>query len=148
MPNTISIAAALSVIMVLAGTPSSAQECDAAGTVGSAGSASAGETSASTVGTAGACTTDGGTTASIGSGGSAATADGKVQSRTKINENDNQLKARSKAQAMDQGTFSKSQTKTRVKGNELESSIRTMSHVPGEKPVKSITGNSVILPGQ
>ena len=65
-----------------------------------------------------------------------------------MNENPNQLKAQTKAQAMDQGTFSKSQTKTRVKGDELQSKTRSMSHVPGEKPVKSNTGNGVVLPHQ
>jgi hypothetical protein len=47
---------------------------------------------------------------------------------------------------MDQGTFSKSKTKTRVKDGELESSTRTMSHVPGEKPVKETTDTNVVLP--
>ena len=127
-------------------TPVLAQGCNAAGTVGSGGSAAAGGTSASTLGTAGACQTDDGTTASIGSGGSAATADGKARSQTKVNENPNQLRTQSKAQAMDQGTFSKSQTKTRVKGDELQSKTRSMSHVPGQKPVKSTTDSNVVLP--
>ncbi|MBB4351152.1 hypothetical protein [Aliirhizobium cellulosilyticum] len=127
-------------------TPVLAQDCSAAGTVGSAGSAAAGGTSASTVGTAGACQTDGGTTASIGSGSSAAAVDGKSKSQTKVNENPKQLRAQSRAQAMDKGTFSKSQTKTRVKGDELQSRTRSMSHVPGEKPVKSTTDSNVVLP--
>ncbi|WP_075293347.1 hypothetical protein [Pararhizobium arenae] len=122
------------------------QECNAVGTVGTAGSAAAGDTSASTVGTAGTCLTDDGATSSIGSAGSAAASDGKVKSQTKVNENPNQLKAQSKAQAMDQGTFSKSRTKTRVKGDELESSTRTMSHLPGEKPVMDKTTKKVLLP--
>jgi hypothetical protein len=79
-------------------------------------------------------------------GGSAASADGKAKTRTKVMDNDQQLNAQSKAQAMDQGTFSKSQTKTRVNGDELDSDTRTMSHVPGQKPIKSTTKNSVILP--
>jgi hypothetical protein len=127
-------------------SPAIAQECDTAGTVGTGGSAAAGGTSASTLGTAGTCVTDDGATSSIGSGGSAATADGKAQSRTKINENPDQLKAHSKAQAMDQGTFSKSQTKTRVKDGELQSRTRTMSHVPGQKPAMDRTETNVILP--
>lgn len=49
---------------------------------------------------------------------------------------------------MDKGTFSKSQTKTRVKGDELESKTRTMSHVPGEKPVKSSSDDAILLPQQ
>jgi hypothetical protein len=104
--------------------------------------------SSPTLSTAGACQTDKGATASIGSGGSAAAADGIAKSQTKVSENPNQLKAQTKAQAMDQGTFSKSQTKTRVKGDELQSNTRSMSHVPGEKPVKSTTDNSVVLPQQ
>jgi len=135
------------VVASLSMSPVLAQGCSASGTVGSAGSASAGRTSASTLGTAGACATDDGTTASIGSGGSAASADGKAKSQTKLNENPNQLQGQSKAQAMDKGTFSKSQTKTTVKGDELESRTRTMSHVPGEKPSKSTSENSVVLPG-
>jgi hypothetical protein len=106
------------VAALLIASPSLAQEC---GTVGTGGSAAAGGTSASSLGTAGACGTDGGTTASIGSGGSAAAAEGKAQSRTKVSGNPNQLKAQSKAQAVDQGTFSKSKTKTRVKDGELRS---------------------------
>jgi hypothetical protein len=47
---------------------------------------------------------------------------------------------------MDRGTFSKSQTKTRVKGDRLETSTKAMSHVPGEKPVKSKSGSTVLLP--
>ncbi|MCQ1771834.1 hypothetical protein NOI24_11025 [Neorhizobium galegae] len=144
--------AGLVLMASVATTPVFAQDCNAAGTVGSGGSAAAGGTSASTLGTAGACRTDDGTTASIGSAGSAATADGKAQSQTKVNENPNQLKAQSKAQAMDQamdqGTFSKSQTKTRVKGDELQSKTRSMSHVPGQKPVKSTTDSNVVLPQQ
>ncbi|KQQ78039.1 hypothetical protein ASF70_02085 [Rhizobium sp. Leaf321] len=127
-------------------TPVLAQDCNAAGTVGSGGSAAAGRTSASTLGTAGACQTDDGMSASIASGGSAATGDGNAKSRTMVNENPNQLRAQSKAQAVDQGTFSKSQTKTRVKGDELQSTTRSMSHVPGEKPVKSTTDSNIALP--
>lgn len=125
-----------------------AQDCDAAATIGSAGSAAAGGTSASTLGTAGACRTGSDTSASVGSAGSAASVEGKVHSDTKVNENPAQLKAQSKAQAMDQGTFSKSKTKTRVKGDRLQSSTRTMSHIPGQKPEKSSLDTSVILPPQ
>jgi len=138
----------MALAITLVQSPVYAQDCNAAGTVGSAGSAAAGGTSASTLGTAGACATDDDTTASIGSAGSAATAEGKAKSQTKINENPNQLKAQSKAQAMDKGTFSKSMTKTRVKGDELQSKTRTMSHVPGEKPVKSKSENNTLLPPQ
>jgi hypothetical protein len=143
MLKIISIAG-LAFLVSVSTTPVLAQNCNAAGTVGSGGSAAAGGTSASTLGTAGACQTDDGTSASIASGGSAATGDGNAKSRTKVNEN--QLRAQSKAQAMDHGTFSKSQTKTRVKGDELQSTTRSMSHVPGEKPVKSTTHSNIALP--
>jgi hypothetical protein len=145
MPKMISIAGLVFLVSVFT-TPVLAQDCNAAGTVGSGGSAAAGGTSASTLGTAGACQTNDGTSASIASGGSAATGDGNAKSRTKVNENPNQLRAQSKAQAVDQGTFSKSQTKTRVKGDELQSTTRSMSHVPGEKPVKSTTDSNIALP--
>jgi hypothetical protein len=49
---------------------------------------------------------------------------------------------------MDQGTFSKSRTKATVQGDSLDSTTRTMSHVPGQKPVKSNTDSSVTLPQQ
>ena len=145
MPKMISIAGLVFLVSVFT-TPVLAQDCNAAGTVGSGGSAAAGGTSASTLGTSGACQTNDGTSASIASGGSAATGDGNAKSRTKVNENPNQLRAQSKAQAVDQGTFSKSQTKTRVKGDELQSTTRSMSHVPGEKPVKSTTDSNIALP--
>jgi hypothetical protein len=72
-------------------------------------------------------------------GGSAAAVDGKAQSRTNISRgNGPNLNANAKAQAHDGGTFSKSHTKTKVKaGEEVSSRTRTMSHVPGSKPVKS-----------
>ncbi|MDX1005662.1 hypothetical protein GOE08_02025 [Sinorhizobium medicae] len=132
----------------VAATPAAAQECDAAGTIGSGGSAAAGGTSASTVGTAGTCRTDSGTTSSIGAGGSAATSDEKAKSRTKINENPSQLQGQSKAQAMDKGTFSKSQTKTKVTEDGLQSRTKSMSHVPGEKPTQSKTKTILPLPQQ
>jgi len=124
--------------------PLPAQECDAAATVGSGGTSAAGKTSASTLGTAGTCKTDEGTTSSIGVGGSAATADGNAKSRSKVNENSSHLQGQSKAQAMDKGTFSKSQTKTKVTDDGLESRTKSMSHVPGEKPSKSKT--NVLIP--
>jgi hypothetical protein len=145
MRNLITRSAGVALVIMLAASPSYAEDCNAAGTVGSGGSAAAGGTSASTLGTAGTCVTDDGTTSSIGSAGSAASADGKAKTRTKVMDNDQQLNAQSKAQAMDQGTFSKSQTKTRVNGDELDSDTRTMSHVPGQKPIKSTTKNSVIV---
>ncbi|MBY3442493.1 hypothetical protein HFO32_25470 [Rhizobium leguminosarum] len=143
----LNLIAAASIALLASGSAVLAEECNAAGTVGSAGSASAGGTSASSVGTAGTCRTDDGTTSSIGSGGSAATTDGKAQSKTHVNDGD-KLKAQTKAQAVDKGTFSKSRTKTSTDGSTLESTTRTMSHVPGEKPVKNTTNQKIILPEQ
>ena len=120
--------------------PASAQDCQGAGTVGSGGSAAAGDTSASTLGTGAACDTGSGTNATVGSGGSAATAAGKAQSMTHTHANKNNLQSQSKAQAMDKGTFSKSMTKTKIKhGDDLQSRTKTMSHVPGQKPVMDRT---------
>lgn len=131
------LVSALALTLGLA-SPAPAQD---AATIGSGGSAAAGDTSASTLGTAGtSADADGNRTSSIGSAGSAAAADGKAKSDTKIIENPNMLKGQSKAMAHDQGTFSKSKTKTTVKGEELSSDTRSMSHVPGEKPIKSVTG--------
>lgn len=141
--------AAASIALLASTSAGLAEECNAAGTIGTAGSASAGGTSAGSVGTAGACRTDAGTTSSIGSGGSAATTDGKAQSKTHINDNNgDKLKAQTKAQAVDKGTFSKSRTKTSTEGDTLQSTTRTMSHVPGEKPVKNTTRSKIILPEQ
>lgn len=64
----ISLIAALSITLLASTSAVLAEDCTAAGTVGSAGSASAGGTSASSLGTAGTCRTDDGTTSSIGSG--------------------------------------------------------------------------------
>ena len=114
------------------------------GTIAGGGSAAAGGTSASTVGTGATTTGSTGTSSTIGSGGSAAAADGKAMSRTKINDNPNGLMGQSKAMAHDGGTFSKSQTKTKVKaGEELSTRTKSMAHVPGSKPVKSTTSTTV-----
>ena len=114
------------------------------GTIAGGGSAAAGGTSASTVGTGATTTGSTGTSSTIGSGGSAAAVDGKAMSRTKINDNPNGLMGQSKAMAHDGGTFSKSQTKTKVKaGEELSTRTKSMAHVPGSKPVKSTTSTTV-----
>ncbi|ACS39996.1 hypothetical protein [Methylorubrum extorquens] len=101
-------------------------------TAGSAGSAASGGTSASTVGT-------GGTGSSLATGGAAA--GGKTMDRSHVNETGNGgLNGQSKSMAHDGGTFSKSQTKTKVRdGESVESRTKTMSHEPGSKPVKSTT---------
>lgn len=129
--------------------PADAGDCRNSATIGSGGSASAGGTSASTLGTGAACDTGDGTNATIGSGGSAAAVDGKAKSRTKTSVNSQNLQSRSKAQAMDKGTFSKSQTKTKIKhGEELQSRTKTMAHVPGEKPIKNTTRVETEVPNQ
>jgi len=117
------------------------------GTIGSGGSAAAGGTSATTLGTGGTSVGSGGSTgSSIGAGGSAAAVDGKAQSRTNLHANPNNLMGNAKAQAHEGGTFSRSQTKTQVKpGDELRTRTKTMSHVPGSKPLMSTTRNSVDL---
>ena len=135
-----------SFILALAGTVmlSGPVLAQMSATGGTGGSAAAGGTSASTLGTGGTSTGPAGTGSSIGSGGSAAAVDGKAQSRTNINSgNGPVLNANSKAQAHDGGTFSKSHTKTQVKaGEEVGSRTKTMSHVPGEKPVKCTTSTT------
>jgi hypothetical protein len=107
-------------------------------TGGTGGSAAAGGTSASTVGTGGTSAGPSGTGSSLATGGSAA--GGKTMNRSKVNETGNGLNGQAKAMAHDGGTFSKSHTKTKVQdGESVNSSTKTMSHVPGQKPVKSTT---------
>jgi hypothetical protein len=79
----------------------------------------------------------------VGTGGSSAATDGKASSSSRINGNDNNANAMSKARAQDGGTWSSSKTQTKVKaGEEVGSRTKSMSHVPGEKPVKSTTSSS------
>nr|USU32397.1 hypothetical protein NG677_01310 [Methylobacterium sp. OTU13CASTA1] len=109
-------------------------------TGGSAGSAATGGTSASTVGTGGTSTgANGATGSSLATGGSAA--GGKTMERARVNGTGNGgLNGQAKAMSHDVGTFSKSQTKTKVRdGESVESRTKTMSHEPGSKPVKSTT---------
>jgi len=124
--------------LLLASTPLAAQTSMSGGT---AGSAAVGGTSASTVGTGGTSTSPTGTGSSIAAGGSAAAANGKAQSGTHVNQgNGPVLNSNTRAQAHDGGTFSRSQTRTKVKaGEDVQSTTRTMSHEPGSKPVKSTT---------
>jgi hypothetical protein len=107
-------------------------------TAGTGGSAAAGGTSATTLGTGGTSTGPSGSGSSLATGGSAA--GDKAKSRSHVNETGQGLNGQSKAMAHDGGTFSKSQTKTKVRdGESVDSRTKTMSHVPGEKPVKSTT---------
>lgn len=111
---------------------------------GTGGSAAVGGTSASTVGTGGTSTSPTGTGSSIAGGGSAAAANGKAQSGSHVNQgNGPVLNSNSRAQAHEGGTFSRSQTRTKVKaGEQVQSTTRTMSHQPGSAPVKSKTSIS------
>jgi len=125
-------------IFLAAAAPVYAQKSISGGT---AGSAAVGGTSASTVGTGGTSTSPTGTGSSIAAGGSAAAVDGKAQSGTNVNRgNGPVLNSNTRAQAHEGGTFSRSQTRTKVKaGEDVQSTTRTMSHEPGSKPVKSTT---------
>lgn len=128
--------AALGLVLV----PALAHAQGGSATAGSAGSAASGGTSASTVGTGGTSAgANGGTGSSLATGGAAA--GGKTMDRSHVNETGNGgLNGQSKAMAHDGGTFSKSQTKTKVRdGESVESRTKTMSHEPGSKPVKSTT---------
>lgn len=107
-------------------------------TAGTGGSAAAGGTSATTLGTGGTSTGTNGTGSSLATGGSAAGE--KTMDRSKVNNTGQGLNGQSKAMAHDGGTFSKSQTKTKVRdGESVDSRTKTMSHEPGSKPVKSTT---------
>lgn len=106
-----------------------------AGTIGTAGGASAGGTWASSVGTVEASQTDDGTTSSIGSGGSAATDDSKANSKTVLNDNGDKPKAQTNAQADDKGTFSKSRTKTSTDGTSAaERDAHHVARAPARSP--------------
>jgi len=115
-------------------------------TGGTGGSAAAGGTSATTLGTGGTSTSATGRTgSSIAAGGSAAAAHGKAQTGTSMNKgNGPVLNSNARAQAHEGGTFSRSHTRTKVKsGEEVGSTTKTMSHVPGSKPTMSTTSTNV-----
>ena len=121
-----------------AGLASSAYAQGAA-TGGTAGSAAVGGTSASSLGTGG---TSGGSS-TIGAGASAAGGQHQnVNSNVSNGGNSGNLNAHAKGEAMDQGTFSKSMTHTKVHKGEVSSRTKTMAHEPGGPPVKSTTGIS------
>lgn len=114
-------------------------------TGGRGGSAAVGGTSASTVGTGGTSTSPtGGTGSSIAAGGSAASVSGKSQTGVSMNKgNGPVLNSNARAQAHEGGTFSRSHTRTKVKaGEEVGSTTKTMSHVPGSKPTMSTTSTT------
>ena len=124
------------VVLLASGLSAHAQSSITGGT---AGSAASGGTTASTVGTGGTSTGSSGTGSSIATGGSAASGQGKAQVGAHTNQgNGPVLNSNARAQAHEGGTFSRSQTRTKVKaGEEVSSTTRTMAHQPGSKPVKS-----------
>jgi len=109
-------------------------------TIGSAGSAAAGGTSASTIGLGANSNGKAGTSSTVAGAGSAAAVNGKATSNTKIRENPQMMRAQSKAKAQDGGTFSHSATNTKVQHDgDLSSRTKSMSHVQGSKPAMSKT---------
>lgn len=134
----IAIAAALALGGLLAAASAEAQTSD---TAGSAGSAAAGGTSASSAGTGGTSTAGGRTGSSLATGGSAA--GGKINGHSHVSGGGGHLNGQTMEQAHQGGTFSKSHTRTKDKPGGVTSTTKSMSHVPGEKPVKSTsTGSS------
>ncbi len=69
--------------------------------------------------------------------------DGKATSSNKLHENDNMMREQAKARAQDGGTWSRSTTDTRIKGDDLTSTTCSMSHEPGGPPARSTTTTSV-----
>jgi hypothetical protein len=114
-------------------TPAFAQQ---SATGGSAGTASTGGTSASTLGV-GATSTDGQQTSSaMGMGASAAGGD-RQKTRAAVHGNRN-LNGQAMARAQDGGTFSRSHTVCHEKaGSDVSCKTKSMSHEPGQAPVKS-----------
>jgi len=113
---------------------------DGSSTIGTAGSAAAGGTSASTIGLGANSTGKTGTSSTVGGAGSAATVAGKATSSTKIRENPQMLRSQSTAKAQDGGTWSKSASNTKVQHDgDLTSRTRSMSHMQGSKPAMSKT---------
>ncbi len=72
---------------------------------------------------------------------SAAAVDGKAKTGVSTNKgNGPVMNSNARAQAHEGGTFSRSHTRTKVKaGEEVGSTTKTMSHVPGSKPTMSRT---------
>jgi len=113
-------------------------------TVGTAGSASAGGTSAATLGLGGTSTGRAGTSSSIGGAASASATEGKISSSNKVKSNPVMLRDQAKAKAQNGGTWSKSMTNTKVKqGGNLSSWTKSMSHEPGGPPARSMVRQRV-----
>jgi hypothetical protein len=140
------LAIGVAALIGFAGAPALSQS---AGTVGSGGSAAAGSTSATTLGTGGTSSGSSGTGSSLATGGSGAAADGKADSRSHVNETgQGGLHGQSKAMGHEPGgEWSKSQTQTKVQGDDLSSRTKSMSHEPGGPPAKSTTTTNVPLSG-
>ena len=119
-------------LLLAAASPALAQKSMTGGT---GGSAAVGGTSTSATG---------GTGSSIAAGGSAAAASGKAQTGVSTNKgNGPVLNSNARAQAHEGGTFSRSHTRTQVKaGEQVGSTTKTMSHVPGSKPSMSTTSTT------
>ena len=100
--------------------------------------------SATTLGTGGVALDEAGDTSqSIASGGSAAAVEGTADTRLKLKENPNRLRADSRAIAQDGGTFARWRKKTKVKDDELTS---TTTDEPGGPPIKQTTTSEAALP--
>jgi len=109
-------------------------------TIGTAGSAAAGGTSASTLGLGANSIGKAGTSSTVAGAGSAAAVNGRATSNTKIRQNPQMLRSQSRAVAMDGGTWSRSMTNTSVRHDgDLRSWTRSMAHQPGGKPAMSTT---------
>jgi hypothetical protein len=66
-----------------------------------------------------------------------------VKSDSKVHGNEGNLHGSSKAKAQDGGTWSKSQTKTKIKDGEMTSRTKSMAHEPGGAPAKSTNTTTV-----
>lgn len=109
-------------------------------TVGTAGTASAGGTSASTIGLGGWSSSATGTSSTVGGAASASAVSGRATARNTVQQNPRMVMDRARASARDGGTWSTSMTNTMVRNNgNLSSWTRSMSHQPGGAPARSMT---------
>jgi hypothetical protein len=116
----------------------------ASGTIGSAGSAAAGNTSASSLGVGAQSTTPGQTSTSIGVGGSASAPGGRTLSRSRVYDGKELDFGRSADTAFEHGgTLSRSVTRTLDYNGQLHSRTRSVARSPGEPPVRSFSGSTV-----
>lgn len=109
-------------------------------TAGTAGSAAASGNTASTVGLG----ATSGEASALGGAAAASSLNGHTQTQV----HDNGKSGQARAQAMDQGTFAKSHTHTKIKKGAVVSRTKSMSHVPGSKPVMSTTSATGPTPPQ